>query len=352
MRVLFLNFTFSPNYYRLLNMISTIIIDLKNYGLKATIFHILDKISGNSYLKYNLYKNLFLQKKFKNFSPIDYIPYIKKEFKSKTNRSISFSKVVTFDEKIQWLKIYDNNNLKTKCADKYAVREYVSKKIGDKYLIPLLGKWDSFIDIDFNTLPDSFALKTNHGSGTNIIVKDKNSFDYKKASDKMNCWMKMNYAYMMGFELQYQNIKPCIIAEKYIQQLNGNLLDYKFHCFNGKMKFCQVIGNRDLINHTANQDFYDSDWNKLSFSEGTYPSFNQNLACPSTYNEMVKLAETLSEDFCYVRVDLYDIEGNIFFGELTFTPMSGFHPNWSPIETDNLWGSYIILPDTGIKNDK
>lgn len=208
----------------------------------------------------------------------------------------------------------------------------------------MLGQWNTFEQIDFHKLPTSFVLKANHGSGTNIIVKNKEILNIKDSKRKFDFWLKMNYAYFMGFELHYRDINKKIIAEKYIEELNGNLYDYKIHCFNGQVEFVQIIGNRNFNTHTANQSFFNRKWEKISFSEGTYPDFKDEIIKPAKWQEMIEIAEVLSNDFSYVRIDLYEINKTVFFGEMTFTPMSGFHKTWIPKDTDLQWGKLLNLP--------
>lgn len=179
-------------------------------------------------------------------------------------KPLDFNDLRTFTEKLQWLKIFDATPIKSRLADKYLVRNWVAEKIGQEYLIPLLGVWDDFDDIDFDDLPDQFVLKCNHGSGMNIIVRDKKTFDKQQAREKLNSWLAFDYGMSDGIELHYTRIDRKIIAEKYIEEMNGGLLDYKFHCFNGTVKFIQTIGDRDLIKHTGHQNFYNLKWNALA----------------------------------------------------------------------------------------
>lgn len=249
----------------------------------------------------------------------------------------------TFDEKIQWLKVYDTTPLKTKLTDKLLVREYIKEKLGGKYLIPLISSWDSPYKIDFGELPSQYVLKCNHGCGFNIVVKDNKSADRIEIVRKLDTWMNTDFSRVWGFELQYGNIERRIVAEEYIEQLDGGLLDYKIHCFNGRPDFIQIIGDRDLIKHTAKQVFVDIDYKKLDFTEGTYPLYDTCPSKPENWEEMMQIAEILAGDFIYVRVDLYSIKGRVLFGEMTFTPAGGYHPNWDPRETDKLWGKKIKI---------
>ena len=249
----------------------------------------------------------------------------------------------TFDEKINWSMIYDATSIKTRLVDKFLVRDYVKEKVGEKYLVPLLGAWNCFDDIDFSKLPQKFALKLNNGSGMNIIVKNKDNLDLNAAKKKFDSWMQTNFAYR-NFELQYRDVPQKILAEKYIEQHDGNLYDYKFHFYNGRMYVCQVIGDRDLDHHIAYQAFFDADWNRVNESEGSYPDYKETPAKPNNWEEMKQIAEKLAEDFNYVRIDLYSVNNTIYFSEYTFTPAAGHHPNFAPDSVDEKWGKNFMLP--------
>ena len=229
----------------------------------------------------------------------------------------------TFNEKIQWLKLYDATPLKTRLSDKYLVRDWVKEKIGEEYLIPLLGVWDCFDDIDFSSLPDKFVLKCNHGSGMNIVVKNKSKFDKEKAKCKIDKWMKTNYAFAAGFEMQYEKIVPKIIAEEYIQQFNDNLMDYKIHTFNGIPKIIQVIGDRNIEAHKAKIAHFNTKWELQKVMHHAYGNYEKLPEKPENFEKMLEIAAKLAEGFQYVRVDLYNLSGKILFGEMTFTPASG-----------------------------
>ena len=232
------------------------------------------------------------------------------------NRYFNIDYPQTFNEKIQWLKLYDSTPIKTRLADKYLEREWVKEKIGEKYLIELLGAYDTFDEIDFKKLPKQFVIKCNHGCGYNIIVKDKSKLDIKEARKKINAWMKENYAFRFGCELQYRDIKPKIIVEKYLENKNHDFLtDYKFYCFNGNPKYLQIISSRTEKEHKTS--FYDQNWTKQSFYDNLFE--NKVLEKPQNYQQMINLAQKLSQDFSYVRVDFYVLDdGTIKFGEMTF----------------------------------
>ena len=276
---------------------------------------------------------------YQNLPPEKYAEELKLWFKRVTKEDLNLENPRTFNEKIQWLKLYDSTPLKTKLVDKYLVREWVAEKIGEEYLIPLLGVWDSFDDIDFNTLPEQFVLKTNHGSGWNIIVKNKQNLDLDAAKKKFDDWMSRNFGLKASMELQYVNIVPKIIAEQYIANTNGELSDYKFLCFNGEMRYVWIDIDR-FTNHCRN--IYNLDWERQAFSVG-YPASARNIAPPQNFEKMKQLTQKLCEGFPHVRVDFYNVDGKIYFGEMTFTSGNGGE-TFSPKEYNLILGDMITLP--------
>ena len=246
----------------------------------------------------------------------------------------------TFNEKIQWIKLYGINSQMKNLVDKYRVREWVKQQCGDGMLIPLLGVWDKFEDIDFEKLPRSFVLKCNHGSGMNAIVKDKESLSTYWLKKKFDSWMETNFAYKFGLELQYKDINPKIIAEEYLENDENELFDYKFWCFGGHCEFIMFLSERKT---GLKMDNFDREWNHLDFTYD-YPNSNRKIEKPSKLNEMIKIAEKLAKDFPFVRVDLYLLnDGTIKFGEMTFTPDSGLC-KWSDYNVDIELGKMIDLP--------
>lgn len=278
-----------------------------------------------------LERELTLQEK------IDYISY---KFFQHLKYNLNIFTPETFSEKIQWLKIFYENPLLTTCADKYRVREYAAEKIGADTLIPLTGVYDSPDEIDFDTLPERFALKVNWGSGQNIICRDKKTFNMQEAKNKLRKWLqKESNHYYHSFEVSYKNIVPKIICEQYIEQLDGKLLDYKFFCFNGKVEYIQVDFDRHT-NHT--RSLYSRKWEKMNF----ILKFAQQIEFiprPECFEKMVEFAERLAQDFLFVRVDLYNISTKIYFGEMTFYPGSGMEA-FFPQEWDGKFGELLILP--------
>ena len=270
-------------------------------------------------------------------------------FKERTGKTLNLDNPQTFNEKIQWLKLYDSTPLKTRLADKYLVRDWVKEKIGEQYLIPLLGVYDSFDEIDFDKLPDRFVMKCNHGSGWNIIVKDKSKLDMKEAKEKLDRWLKTNFAYITGFELQYRNMQPKIIIEEYIENRNvHDLYDYKFWCFNGKVEYIQFLSERQ---NGLKMAFYDIQWKKQNFVYN-YPLDIKNIIKPDNLDIMIKLAEKLSAGFSHVRIDFYRLDdGTIYFGEYTFTSMSGIC-KWNLNNINSKLGKLIKLPKLAYDIDR
>lgn len=267
---------------------------------------------------------------------------LKNWYKKVTRKDLDLDEPKTFNEKIQWLKLYDSTPLKTRLADKYLVREWIKEQIGEEYLIPLLGAYDKFEDIDFDKLPDSFVIKCNHGAGYNIVVKDKNNLDLNEVKDKINRWLGENYGLKNGYELHYVDISPKIIIEQYIFNKSiTDLRDYKFWCFNGEPKFLYTIIGRE--SGKTEMVTYDMNWN------------NQNIRLmqhidgggqekPLCFEKMYDISRKLSRLFSLARIDLYLMDdGKIYFGEITFTPGSGID-RFNNESVDLFFGNLINLP--------
>lgn len=247
----------------------------------------------------------------------------------------------TFNEKIQWLKLNDRNPLYTKLVDKFEVKDYVANKIGAEYIISTLGVWNDFDEIDFSKLPNQFVLKCTHDSGGLVICTDKNKLDVEAARQKINKSLKYNY-YLLGREWPYKDVKPRIIAEVYMEDSETKeLRDYKFFCFNGKVKALFVASDRQVENEETKFDFFDEHYNHLPFTNG-HPNALKYPEKPVCFDKMKSLAEILSKGFPHVRVDFYEVNGKIYFGELTFSHWSGFAP-FEPEEWDYTFGSWIDL---------
>ena len=255
---------------------------------------------------------------------------------------IDFDNPKTFNEKIQWLKLNYRKEEYTNLVDKYRVKQYITKLIGEEYVIPTLGVWNNADDIDFKSLPEKFVLKCNNDSGGIVICKNKKDFDEAKAKSFLKERLKNN-GYWYGREWPYKNVKPCIIAEKYMEDsISKDIKDYKFFCFNGSMEFFDIDIDR-FIEHRAN--YYDRNGNFLPFGK-TYcpPDYTKKIEMPKNLDKMIELAETISHNTVLSRIDFYEIDGQVYFGEITFYPGSGFSPF-----TDEKWdyklGDMIDLPN-------
>lgn len=284
------------------------------------------------YLYYKLKLNIFITDELS----------IKISYKLKIGKTLNLKNPITFNEKLQWLKLNDRNPQHTINVDKFLVREYVKSKIGEEYLIPILDIYNNTDEIDFDSLPNQFVLKCNHNSGTGMcICNNKSILDIKKIKKELNKGLKENY-YKYSKEWPYKDVPKKIICEKYMSDgKSKELIDYKFLSFNGKVKIIFTVSNRNLGNNMK-VDFFDVEWNHLPFTRH-YPSSNRNIKPPINLNKMIELATILSENETFVRVDFYDINGDIFFGELTYFPGSGFE-EFSPEIWDKNIGDMIELP--------
>lgn len=264
--------------------------------------------------------------------------YLKYVFKEKTKEDLNLDNPQTFNEKLQWLKLYDRNPIYTKMVDKYEVREYVKEIIGEEYLIPCLGVYNSTKEIDFDKLPNQFVLKTTHDSGTIVICKDKKNFDKKAAIKKINKRLKRKYYYLWR-EWPYKNVKPRIIIEKYMEDKKQKVLnDYKFYCFDGQPRMMFVVVDRGKETKT---NFYDMEFNKIDVSQ-TYPNFDKKINKPKQFDKMIELCKKLSKDIPHVRVDFYIINDKVYFGELTFFDAAGFD-KFTPDKYDYILGKWIDI---------
>lgn len=265
--------------------------------------------------------------------------YLKLIFKKHVGYKLNLKNPQTFNEKLQWKKLYDRKAIYTKLADKLEVRNYVKEKIGEKYLIPLLGVWNKFEDIDFLKLPEQFVLKCNHDSGSVIVCKDKKNFNYNLAKEKINKKLKNNL-FFYAREWCYKDIKPKILAEKYIEDYDlGELRDYKFFCFNGVVKMMYIASER--MKGDTKFDFFDNDFNHLPVLNA-HPNSSTIIKKPINFEKMMELSSMLSRGIEHVRVDFYEANGKVFFSEMTFYHNAGL-TSFIPKEYDYLLGSYINL---------
>ena len=268
--------------------------------------------------------------------------YLEIMYKNRMGKKLTLKDPKTFNEKLQWLKLYNRKDEYSIMVDKYLSKQYVGNLIGKEYIIPTIGRWDRFEDIDFTSLPDRFVLKCNHDSGSVILVDNKSEFDKKKAQKSFSRALSIN-CYWSGREWPYKNVKPCIIAEAYMEDCtSGSLRDYKFYCFDGIPKFLYV--SEGLENHsTAKISFLTCDWQFAPYQRSDYKPFEKLPSKPSKFNEMFSIAGKLSTGHPFLRVDLYEINGSVYFSELTFFPCGGFMPFKNP-EHDAEIGRMLHLP--------
>ena len=270
--------------------------------------------------------------------------YLRMLYRVRTGDKLHLDHPQTLNEKLQWLKLYDRKPIYTQMVDKYEVRKIIAEQVGEEYLIPLLGVWERFDDIDFDSLPEQFVLKCTHDSGGLTICTDRKMFDKEAARKKIEHCMRRNY-YTNSREWPYKNVKPRIIAEAYMVDESGwELKDYKIFCFNGKADYIEVDFNR-YVKHKLNP--YDFDWNPLNFCDSSKNDYSADISKPARLMDMKVISEKLSQNMDFLRVDFYSIGDRIYIGELTLCPGSGFIA-FEPKETDLYYGRKLRL--TGLNN--
>lgn len=265
----------------------------------------------------------------------------------RTQHILHLKHPVTFNEKLQWLKLYNaktKDKVNTVVVDKICAKDYVASIIGKEHIIPTLFVYDSVDEVNWEQLPKQFVIKCNHDSGGLSVCSDKECFDIEKAKEKIRRSFADNF-YWHGREWPYKEIKPKILVEEYMtDESNKELKDYKFFCFNGQVKCFKIDFNR-FVKHQAN--YYDINLSQLSFGEASFPpDYNKELDIPGNIHEMIELAEKLASGFPFVRVDLYNINGQIYFGEMTLCPASGFG-KFTSDDWDKELGSWLELPNGG-----
>lgn len=276
-----------------------------------------------------------------NFLPDEL--YLKAVFKAETGYPLHLDDPKTYNEKLQWIKLYDRKPEYTLYADKYSVRSFVAEQIGAEYLVPLIGVYENSKEIPWEKLPDRFVLKCSHASGYNIICKDKRELNIQEAYKSLDQWLRKN-AYWSAREWCYKDIKPRIICEEFIETNDGNTPDdYKFMCFNGEPKLIQVHHDR-YGHHTL--DYYTPDWQKSDLKRIDAEKSLATVEKPGKLDEMLSIARTLSKNLYYARIDLYYASQHVYFGEITLYPTGGFS-TFSNFEDDLILGSYIRLPING-----
>jgi len=268
--------------------------------------------------------------------------YLKIMFRLRMGYCLNLRSPKTFNEKLQWLKLYNRKPEYTRMVDKYEAKKIAETILGKDYIIPTLGIWDRFENIDFDMLPERFVLKTTNGGGGGgvVICKDKNNLDKAVCEKRLNVSMRASI-YRHLKEWPYKNVKPRILAERFMVDENGELRDYKFYCFNGEPKVFLVASER-FSGHRTYFDYFDMDGNHLPFTQG---GLNNPVTptLPSTFDEMKRVAGKLSKGIPHVRIDLYSVDGKVYFGEYTFFDSSGFE-KFTPKEWDEIFGGWLTLP--------
>lgn len=278
-------------------------------------------------------------KKLKFIPPEIYVPIYYEYY---TGKKLDLNNPIEFNQKLQWLKLYYHLPILTQLVDKYSVREYVREKVGEKYLNELYDVSDNSFGIKFKDLPHRFVIKGTHGCHFNLIVKDKSQLNKLKARWLFFKWLHKNQYYRGGLEWAYKNVKPRLIAEKYLEEIGKEVVnDYKFYCFGGEPKFIEIDIDRGL--QKQQRVFYDLEWKKLPFSKGL-KLFEGEVKRPDTLLEMTEVAQKLAQGFPFVRVDLYSVNNQVIFGEMTFYPADG-RTDFYPEKYNEIFGSYIKLPE-------
>ena len=266
--------------------------------------------------------------------------YLTIQYRCLCGKPINWKKPQTFNEKLQWLKVYDHNPEYTKMVDKYEAKKYVASIIGEEYIIPTLGVWNSVDDIDWDSLPNQFVLKCTHDSGGIVVVNDKKKLNMHETRVKISKSLSTEY-YYQGREWPYKHVKPRVIVEQFMRDsVLDDIRDYKFFCFNGEPRYFKIDFDRE-VRHRAN--YYSINGELQKFGEVICPpDYSKKLAMPQHLDEMVEMAKRLSKNIPFVRVDFYEIDGNVYFGELTFYPAGGMGI-FVPKQTDLEFGQLLIL---------
>lgn len=294
-------------------------------GFRMRLYRVLHSLSAKGYL------NFLSDEK-----------YLRMMYRIKFNKPLNLKNPKTYSEKLQWIKLHDRKPIYTTMVDKALAKDYVAERIGKDHIIPTLGIWDRVEDIDFDSLPNQFVLKCTHDSGGLCICTDKKTFDFDKARAKLNRSLKKNY-YLGGREWPYKDVKRRIIAEKYmIDSKTGELRDYKFFSFNGEPKLLFIAADRQTQGMETTFDFFDMDFNLLDFTNG-HPHSEKVLEKPLCFEQMKAFTKILSKGIPQLRVDFYEVDGKVYFGEMTFFHWSGLMP-FNPESWDRVLGDWIHLP--------
>lgn len=288
-------------------------------------------------------KEKIQKKQFDRFSTNELMEFDAKMYRERQGRTLDWNNIKSYTEKMQLEKLFNNYQLKSDLTDKFKVRKWVAEKIGEEYLIPLVGAWSKYSEINFDKLPERFVMKTNHGSSDVVVVKEKSKMslaDRLRMKRIISNSMRKDYA-LYACELHYSKIEPLIIVEEFIDSGESDLRDYKFLCFDGVPYYCWV----DIGRYTEHKrNVYDMQWNLQSWNQFSYGNTEENIEKPDNFEEMIDIVKRLSNGFAHVRVDLYNVSGKIYFGEMTFTNGSGFE-EIVPLEMDyklgDLWNLNI-----------
>ncbi|WP_340202650.1 ATP-grasp fold amidoligase family protein [Ascidiimonas sp. W6] len=268
--------------------------------------------------------------------------YVKIYYEYYTGKKLNLKEPQEFNEKIQWLKVYYKPKILNTLVDKYAVKAYVEEKIGAQYLNETIAVYDKAGDVNFDELPDQFVIKGVHGCHFNLIVNDKSKMNALKSRFKLLKWMNKNQYYRGGLEWAYKDVKPRLLAEKYLSEMGKEAIsDYKFYCFNGEPTFLQIDLERG--NEANQRCYYDMNWKKTNFNKGKVKLYEGELERPENFDEMVSITKKLAGKFPFVRVDLYNINGKVLFGEMTFYPGDG-RIDFTPDQYNKIIGDMITLP--------
>lgn len=267
--------------------------------------------------------------------------YIKLKYRTFLNKKPNLTAPVSFNEKLQWLKLHDRKEIYSSLVDKASVKELVGAQIGEEYIIPTLGVWNDVDGIDLESLPDKFVLKATHDSGGIVICKDKASFDWEAAKDKLRKSLSRDY-YLKSREWPYKNVQRRIMAEQYMETVGEDgLNDYKFFCFNGNVEMVLVCKNR-FSDTGLTEDFFSKKWEHLDIRRPHHPNSTDAIPKPEQLDLMLELSERLAGDISFVRVDFYEINSRVYFGEMTFYPASGFE-GFEPEGVDEMLGDKLVL---------
>ena len=314
-----------------------------------TLTYYRDEVDGSIYIKC-LGKNIILRecnkaKRYKMREKLD-VETKKKIILNTLTKNIGYKfnldNPQTFNEKIYWLKLYNEDSRITRCCDKYAVKDYITERIGPGYIVPTIATWDDPEQIDFDKLPDKFVLKVNWSSGYNIIVKDKQLIDQKAVKEKLKKWMRpYNNCYYSIFNWGYKDMKPVCYAEEYIEQIDGQVYDYKFYFSKGEFIYMFIATDRHG-DKTLTYTFFDDKFEPLPFTYGNKPNANPIPDMPKNLNKMIELGKILADDFPFVRVDFYEIGEEIYIGEMTFYSGGGMLAI-NPVEWDKKLGDKIKI---------